>query len=207
MSRTPVSVPALGHSYGDWVITKEPEVEIPGEQQKTCTRCGHVVTEELPALPKPETPESTVYYLGGIGNDTQQDCPAWWEDYGFDIPARTAYYFDHLKTNDVRTYNEGELEGQHELSWTLSIPLGLDPDMSEAMGEDVVFSESDQVYPAIALPSEYKVDLWSMDAENSYPVADIIDEVETADGYTIYYVQNAFPYGDTKTFYITISKK
>ena len=59
-----------------------------------------------------------------------------------------------------------------------------------------------------AIPfSEYKVDLWSMDAENGYPVADIIDEVETADGYTIYYVQNAFPYGDTKTFYITISKK
>lgn len=207
LSRETKTIAALGHAYGDWVITKTPEIEIPGEQQKTCARCGHVVTEEIPALPKPETPESTVYYLGGIGNDTQQDCPAWWEDYGFDIPARTAYYFDHLKTNDVRNYEEGKLEGQHELSWTLSIPLGYDADMSDAMGEDVVFSDSDQVYPAIAIPSDYKVDLWSMDAENSYPVADVIDEVETADGYTIYYVQNAFPYGATKTFYITISKK
>ena len=207
LSRETKTIPALGHSYGEWVTTKEPEIEIPGEKTKTCSRCGHVITEEIPALPKPEEPVATAYYLGGIGNDTQQDCPAWWEDYGFDVPTRTTHYFEHLKANDARPYTEGELEGQHELSWKMSIPLGYDADMSDAMGEDIVFSDTDEVYPAIALPSEYKVDLWTMDAENSYPVADVIDEVETDEGYTIYYVQNAVPYGETKTFFITISRK
>jgi hypothetical protein len=74
------------------------------------------------------------------------------------------------------------------------------------MGEDIYITETDSIYPAIALPTGYRVTAWSTDAENSYPVADIIDSVETPEGYTIYYVQNAFKYGDTKTFFITIEQ-
>ena len=41
---------ALGHSYGDWVITREATEEAEGEKQKTCGRCGKVVTETIDKL-------------------------------------------------------------------------------------------------------------------------------------------------------------
>ena len=41
---------ALGHSYGDWVITEEPTATEAGTKEKTCGGCGDVVTETIPAL-------------------------------------------------------------------------------------------------------------------------------------------------------------
>lgn len=43
-------IPALGHTYGEWVITKEPEGDTPGTREKTCTACGDVVTAEVAAF-------------------------------------------------------------------------------------------------------------------------------------------------------------
>jgi len=45
-------VPALDHSYGDWNVT-EPTYTAAGSQSKTCSRCGDVVTEEIPVLANP----------------------------------------------------------------------------------------------------------------------------------------------------------
>ena len=148
-------------------------------------------------------------YLGAIGNATQQDVPAWWEDYGFDIPTRATHYLDYMKSNDTRSFEEAALIGQHHLTWQVRTPLGLDAELSEAMGEDIIVSETDLVYPAVALPSDYKVTVWSTDAENNYVVADTIDSVDTPEGYTIYYVENAAgcQYGNTINYYITIAKK
>jgi len=49
---------ALGHEYGDPVVTVEPQVGVPGEKTYTCTRegCGHSYTEEIPALDPETTP-------------------------------------------------------------------------------------------------------------------------------------------------------
>ena len=41
---------ALGHSYGDWVITKPATLQNAGSMQRTCTICKDIVTEEIPCL-------------------------------------------------------------------------------------------------------------------------------------------------------------
>ena len=78
-------IEALGHDYGEWIITKQPEVGVPGEQQKTCKRCGDVIIEEIPALEpeEPEVPEGVVgeiiskelpmYSIDHNGNVTTKD--------------------------------------------------------------------------------------------------------------------------------------
>lgn len=43
----------LGHSYGDWVTTKEPTTSAEGEQTRTCSRCGHTETRSVDKLPEP----------------------------------------------------------------------------------------------------------------------------------------------------------
>lgn len=42
--------PALGHSYGDGVITKEPSCKENGVKTYTCVRCGENKTESIPAI-------------------------------------------------------------------------------------------------------------------------------------------------------------
>ena len=39
-----------GHKFGPWEITKEPETGKKGQRQRSCKVCGHVETEEIPAL-------------------------------------------------------------------------------------------------------------------------------------------------------------
>ena len=212
LSRETIVLSALGHDYGDWVITKQPEVDVPGEQTKTCKRCGDVITEEIPAL-EPEEPNTINYYLGAIGNDSKQDDPDLWgelEEAGYTSmnPAtRAEFYFNEMQNNDARSIEPASLVGQHELSWKLTTPTGLDEDLSEVMEEDTYLEETDQVYPAITLPSEYKVTAWSDDAENAYPVVDVIGEIEMTNNYTVYYAKNAFPFNAVKTFFITIENK
>ena len=41
---------------GEWVTTKEPQVGVEGEKQKTCSVCGNVETEKIEALPQPVDP-------------------------------------------------------------------------------------------------------------------------------------------------------
>ena len=45
---------ALGHSYGEWIVTKEPTTTETGVQEKECSVCGDKVTEEIPMLPVEE---------------------------------------------------------------------------------------------------------------------------------------------------------
>ena len=41
---------ALGHSYGDWVVIKQPTEEENGSQSKTCANCGDVIMESIDKL-------------------------------------------------------------------------------------------------------------------------------------------------------------
>lgn len=50
LSREKVEVDALGHDWGEWIVTKEPEIGVEGERQRTCKRCGLVEKESIPAL-------------------------------------------------------------------------------------------------------------------------------------------------------------
>lgn len=43
-------IPATGHSYGEWVITKLATVSSTGERQRTCTSCGKVEKETIAKL-------------------------------------------------------------------------------------------------------------------------------------------------------------
>lgn len=43
-------VPAKGHSYGDFVTTTDPTCTEEGEEQKTCSVCGNVFRQTVPAL-------------------------------------------------------------------------------------------------------------------------------------------------------------
>lgn len=48
------------HVYGEWVISKEPTVDAVGEKMHSCTKCGHVETEEIPKL----IPEACEHVFG-----------------------------------------------------------------------------------------------------------------------------------------------
>ena len=41
---------ALGHSYGQWTVTKEATLNSTGQQHCSCTRCDDTVTEEIPCM-------------------------------------------------------------------------------------------------------------------------------------------------------------
>ena len=44
-------VNALGHSFGEWAVTKEAQVGVRGEETHICSRCGETETREIAALP------------------------------------------------------------------------------------------------------------------------------------------------------------
>lgn len=48
------------HVYGEWVVSKEPTVDAAGEKMHSCTKCGHVETEEIPKL----IPEACEHVFG-----------------------------------------------------------------------------------------------------------------------------------------------
>jgi len=41
-------VETAAHTYGDWSVTKESTTTEKGSKEKTCSVCGHKITEELP---------------------------------------------------------------------------------------------------------------------------------------------------------------
>ncbi|MBR6157467.1 MAG: DUF4214 domain-containing protein [Lachnospiraceae bacterium] len=41
---------ALGHDWSEWIVVKEPTEEEPGQEERTCNRCGKKETEEIPAI-------------------------------------------------------------------------------------------------------------------------------------------------------------
>lgn len=55
----PVVIPATGHAYGEWVVTKEATCTETGSQYKECD-CGDKVTEEIEALGHDYSDEWTV---------------------------------------------------------------------------------------------------------------------------------------------------
>lgn len=58
LSAIPVTS-ALGHDFGDWVVTKEPTADKAGYQTRTCSRCGAEEVERIPATGEVKPTEPT----------------------------------------------------------------------------------------------------------------------------------------------------
>ena len=89
LSRETAVSSALGHSFGNWTITKEPTTNSQGERTGICSICGYIKTESLDALPAKiptvsiktafggrtvqlncEDSDATIYYNFGSSNIT-----------------------------------------------------------------------------------------------------------------------------------------
>ncbi|MBR5422745.1 MAG: hypothetical protein IK108_01930, partial [Clostridia bacterium] len=60
LSRTHVTVGALGHNFGEWTETAHPTCTEAGEKQRICSRCPETETETVPALGHDYTAWATV---------------------------------------------------------------------------------------------------------------------------------------------------
>ncbi len=43
-------IPAEGHSYGEWITVKEPSIGTEGLKERTCSECGNVERQTIPAI-------------------------------------------------------------------------------------------------------------------------------------------------------------
>ena len=85
LSRTHVTVNALGHNWGDWTVTKEAKCEEAGERKHICVRCGAEETEVIEALQHEwNTPSYT-----------------WSDDYTTCTAVRTCKNGDHPQSETV----------------------------------------------------------------------------------------------------------
>ena len=61
-----VSIPATGHSYGEWKQTKKPTLKAVGEEQSICAACGDVQSREVQKLTFTAFAEPYLPYLYGL---------------------------------------------------------------------------------------------------------------------------------------------
>ena len=193
---------ACAHEYGDWVITKQPEVGVPGERQKTCRLCGHVVTEVIPAL-KPEEPQSLTYLTGTFGNLDIQEWPEPYID-NWEPNERdeiSMHYVNNMLTNTAES--ESDLVGRH--GFAIKTPFVKESKSAASWGD--VSTEPYTTNPAILLPAGYKVIAWNTDADNSSLSEQVVNSYTLSDGRIVYYTPTYVQQTeDTVTHYLTITK-
>lgn len=196
-------ISALGHDYGDWVVTKQPEVGVPGEQQKTCKRCGDVVTEEIPALPKPEEPTTLSYLAGTFGNVDTQEWPEPYIDL-WETEEEKEEIAMHYVNNMSETIinSEDDLIGRH--GFVITTPFVEESALQTEWG---VSEPGFNTRPAIVLSEDYEVIAWNTDVDNNSLSEQTVKSYELTDGRTVYYAMMTQEVGDTITHYLTISKK
>ena len=123
--------PALGHAWGEGVVTVEPTEDSEGVRTFTCTRCGATKTEAIPKTDHVHTyidvvtePTCTAQgytthtctkcgysyrdmYTNALGHDWNAPTYAWSEDYGTVTAARTCKRDEsHVETETVATTSE-----------------------------------------------------------------------------------------------------
>ena len=71
ISRETITVPALGHDFGEWTVVKAPTVSEAGLRQRVCSRdSAHIETEEIEKLPDPDAPTLTVDSINAKPGET-----------------------------------------------------------------------------------------------------------------------------------------
>ena len=193
---------ACVHEYGDWVITKQPAVGVPGERQKTCKLCGHVVTEVIPAL-KPEEPQGLSYLSGTFGNTDVQEWPepyidTWEPNEQNEI---SMHYVNNMLATTVKS--ENDLVGRH--GFAIKTPFVRESNSLAAYGD--VSTDPYFTNPAILLPTGYKVVAWNTDVDNSSLSEQVVNSYTLTDGRIVYYTPTYVQQTeDTVTHYLTITK-
>ena len=61
-------IPATGHSWGDWVLTKEASASAPGVETRTCTVCGETETREVLYVAPLEITAQPQDYVGKLNS-------------------------------------------------------------------------------------------------------------------------------------------
>lgn len=192
------------HEYGDWVITKQPEVGVPGEQQKTCKCCGEVATEAIPALPEPEEPVGITYLAGTFGNDDVevQEWPSYIDTWSEEEQEEISMHY----VNNMIEYSvasEEDLVGRH--GFAIKTPFVIESQSLAEYGD----SSTDPYItrPAIVLPKGYEVTAWNTDIDNSSLSECAVLSYELTDGRIVYYTLDFQQQtGTTVTHYLTIVK-
>ena len=83
ISASDISIAAKGHSYGDWVVTKEATRTEAGSREKVCSVCGDKITEVIPR----------------ISGTWRKDSKGWWYQW-----SDTTYPKSTFETIDGKTY-------------------------------------------------------------------------------------------------------
>lgn len=194
---------ACTHDYGDWVITKEAEIGVAGERQKTCKLCGHVVTEIIPAL-EPEEPQEITYLSGTFGN-TSQEVQEWPEPYigtwsNEEQDEISMHYANNMIENTVET--EEDLIGRH--GFDIYTPFVKESQSLINYGD----TSTDPYWtrPAIILPDGYSVTAWNTDVDNSSLSECVLYSYNLSDGRVVYYSDYPQLTGTTERHYLTIIK-
>lgn len=86
------SVPAKGHTFGEWEETKVPTCTEPGDQKAVCQDCEVEFTQEIPA---------TGYTPGEWMGVTAPTCMTCGEEYTAVIPATGHQYGEWTVVNET----------------------------------------------------------------------------------------------------------
>lgn len=141
LNRETIVLSCLGHDYGDWVITKQPEVGVEGQQQKICKRCGDVISEIIPALPEPEKPSipgipedsvvgnliaNSIPAFSGTTNTGEEEVAFEILDTATAIPTDQGLYVTYDKNNEATAIGyqltmEGNADNDAQ---TFAVPIG-----------------------------------------------------------------------------------
>ena len=66
-TKTVEDIPAKGHTFGDWSVTKEATTKQAGEESRTCSACGATETREIPQLESNNTVIIVVAVVVALG--------------------------------------------------------------------------------------------------------------------------------------------
>ena len=124
------TVPATGHTMGQWYVTKEATATETGEERRNCTKCDHFETREIPALGQPEPEKQTIQpsdvkldgQLTYNGEEQTQKVTVTVD--GKVLVEGEDYTVTENTGKDAGTYTltvtgKGDYEGTVEMTWTV----------------------------------------------------------------------------------------
>ncbi|MBQ3100150.1 MAG: hypothetical protein IJC50_04085, partial [Clostridia bacterium] len=126
------TIPALGHTCGDWTVVVEPACDAPGTQERTCSVCGEVETEEIAPIAHTEVyveaKDATCYEEGNIEYYYCSVCGAHWTPDGMPTNAKNviipvAHDIIHVDAIEPACHYDGNIEYEYcsvcDTHWTM----------------------------------------------------------------------------------------
>ena len=109
------TIPAAGHAYGDWTVTKEATCTEDGSKEKICANCGDKITETIPAAGHVWEDEYTVDMEASCAEEGSESihcsvCDAIDETTVRVIPKKEHAYGDWTVTKEATCTEDGSRE-------------------------------------------------------------------------------------------------